>query len=204
MHCPLIFNSFASIPYTPSSHVRRYVYSLLLHFRCVVSFPLTLTPHRCAKPANHSTMQTPKTKMLHLSRDRLTYSFHFLCENKHLVWVPCAAVSLTTSKYLLVDASLHYPLHLQLLQHAAALLLLLLWRTFRSDEYSTGTEPLEDFQWASQLCVSFLLAVAGGCTMQAVLHLPNITLIAMLAVSLTILFNFVANLCSPYLSWSSN
>jgi hypothetical protein len=41
---------------------------------------------------------------------------------KLLVWALCAAISLSSSKHLLVDVGLHYPLHLHLLQLSAVTL----------------------------------------------------------------------------------
>lgn len=100
------------------------------------------------------------------------------------IWALCTGVSMYTSKLLLVDMNLHYPLHLHLLQLAIATLLVLVFSSPRHQytRLPTFTECTVIFG------ASCLMALSTGFNLQAILHFPNLTTLTMFSVGLRIRF----------------
>ncbi|KAJ5031213.1 hypothetical protein PSV08DRAFT_400022 [Bipolaris maydis] len=108
-----------------------------------------------------------------------------LQDHRHLVWLPCAATSLLTTRHLLVEANLHYPLQLYICQIVATAILVFishLWRKNDQKRNSEQEQPTRPIQ-ASLLVVAShaLQAVAALCITQAVLHTSNLPLLCMTA-----------------------
>lgn len=103
-------------------------------------------------------------------------------------WPLCAAASLASSKYLLVDAGLHYPFHLFLLQTIFAILLRVLelaccLKTLPGIPIET---PTRGYLLVASL-LSIIIASSSILTLQALLHFPNLATIAMLSVGFKLL-----------------
>lgn len=108
-------------------------------------------------------------------------------DHRQLAWLLCATTSLLTTRQLLVEANLHYPLQLYSCQIAATAILAfipLLWR--RNDqEHSDQGQPRRQLIQATFLTAASqcLQAVAALCITQAVLHTSNLPLLCMMTVS---------------------
>lgn len=96
------------------------------------------------------------------------------------IWTLCAATSMVTSKYLLVDLNFHYPLHLVILQLGAAGAITL---------YDNMTRRPRNVTAVARIPKSFDIALSGLevlsliLSAQAILHFPNLSTLAMLPVN---------------------
>jgi len=100
-------------------------------------------------------------------------------------WTACAAVSLLSTKYLLVDLNVHYPLHLHLIQLAATTLLTvqqLLPQELQLSSLDRGSYPAAG-GWMILIGVTSLMAASMILNLQAVLHFQNLPTLVMLSVS---------------------
>jgi hypothetical protein len=109
-------------------------------------------------------------------------------DHRQLAWLLCATTSLLTTRHLLVEGNLHYPLQLyscQIVATAIFAFLSRLWRRTgqeRSDQEQPRKQPIQaSLSVAASQC---LQAVAALCITQAVLHTSNLPLLCMMAVSL--------------------
>lgn len=94
-------------------------------------------------------------------------------------WTLCAAASLVTSKYILVDYNFHYPLHLVTIQVVATGAVALFGRY-------AGFENIivkENRSWQFIAMVNCLDALALALWTQTILHFPNLATLGMLPVT---------------------
>jgi hypothetical protein len=110
---------------------------------------------------------------------------HILCnlaaDQQPFLWALSAAVSLSSSKYLLVDEGLHCPLHLHLLQLGS----LTIWSVlgFVRQETCPPSSLLRSRRgFLLGIGLPGGMAVASGLLLQAILHFPNLATMAMLPV----------------------
>ena len=99
----------------------------------------------------------------------------------HYAWTLCAATSIVTSKYILVDFNYHYPLHLVMMQLVTAGAVTLLTRAAKSGgvvDPVAADENHPRLLFISNCLDASSLALAS----QAILHFPNISTLAMLPV----------------------
>ena len=100
------------------------------------------------------------------------------------IWAFCAATSLFTSKHLLVDVNLHYPMHLLLTQFAAATALALYFHlTPGIQTLRVRSRQLRTRDWALLIVSTCLTALSMPLTIQAILHFQNMSTLAMFPVS---------------------
>ncbi|KAF2707339.1 hypothetical protein K504DRAFT_384257 [Pleomassaria siparia CBS 279.74] len=102
------------------------------------------------------------------------------------VWTVCAAVSLWTSRYILVDSNLNYPLYLHVVQlgvtTVVALLQSLLLSGGSSDEEGQKRPSRSRvLEWLYLILVTSLMSGAMALNMQAVLHFSNLTTLVMMS-----------------------
>jgi hypothetical protein len=109
-----------------------------------------------------------------------------LQDYRQLAWLACATTSLLTTRHLLIERNLHYPLQLYITQIAATAVVAFVLYPWRSNIQETSehaqrrTQPL---QGALLLAASNLLqAVSAFCITQAVLHTSNLPLLCMITV----------------------
>ena len=99
-------------------------------------------------------------------------------------WAICASVSLSSSKYLLIDLNLHYPFLLHTLQLSFTVLLGTLELGLKGERLRS---PVSSTGCARTICLQLLeprlVAMPGVLLVQAILHFSNLATIAMLAVS---------------------
>lgn len=97
------------------------------------------------------------------------------------VWALCASLSMSSSKYILIDLGLYYPFHLHLLQLSTAVIPDAV-NLFRS----RAGQPLFPTDSRITLLLSLVLpgivATSSGLLLQAVLHFPNLATLSMLLV----------------------
>jgi len=98
------------------------------------------------------------------------------------VWTLCAAVSIGTTKYILVDLNFHYPLHLVIIQLVAAGTVTLCFRATRLENIITATNGTGNRSWLFGMTLSGLEALSLAFSTQAILHFPNLSTLAMLPV----------------------
>lgn len=98
-------------------------------------------------------------------------------------WAICASMSLSSSKYLLVDSNLHYPFRLYILQMSFTIML----STFGfclEEEQLLSLVPAT--ACARTICLRVLepglVAIPGMLGLQAILHFPNLATVGMLPV----------------------
>ncbi|KAH7138324.1 hypothetical protein B0J11DRAFT_12740 [Dendryphion nanum] len=111
------------------------------------------------------------------------------------VWAVCASVSIVTSKYLLVDLNFHFPLHLHIWQLMGVIAFtscnLLRHPLSPNERLFRLTGP----QWIFLVLLAVSIATSLIFSIEALLHYPNVTTIAMLSTipyipeSLMTLFN---------------
>jgi hypothetical protein len=110
-----------------------------------------------------------------------------LQDHRQLAWLLCATTSLLTTRHLLVERNIHYPLQLYLGQITATVviaLILHLWR--RKTREISGQERHSNRSWRQTLMLAAAHcseALSAYCTLQAVLHTANLPLLCMLIVS---------------------
>jgi hypothetical protein len=110
-----------------------------------------------------------------------------LQDHRQLAWLLCATTSLLTTRHLLIEENIHYPLQLYISQIAATVIITLglhPWR--RKTRETSGQERLSNRSWRQTLilaAVHCLEALSAYCTLQAVLHTANLPLLCMLIVS---------------------
>ncbi|KAF1956525.1 hypothetical protein CC80DRAFT_444984 [Byssothecium circinans] len=115
-------------------------------------------------------------------RSRLSHGFDTAERNRIPVWAVAATVSIITSRYLLVELNVHYPLHLHLLQLAAAGAITTV--DYLQQEPSHSTPSLRRTSWREWFpfaIIAALMAVATVFSVQAVLHAQNLPTMLMLA-----------------------
>jgi hypothetical protein len=101
----------------------------------------------------------------------------------HLPWALCAAVSVLSSKCLLLDIGFHYPYHLHLLQLSTVLIARLLQLVLtppklrRTLSTSASTRALQ-----STILHAGIMAASSICIGQAILHFRNLPTVVMLSV----------------------
>jgi hypothetical protein len=100
-----------------------------------------------------------------------------------LAWVLCTTLSISSSRYLLLDLGLHYPFCIHLLQlHAALLVTVLRPARFRKGMETVRSRSLSRGQFLRALLRSVLISLSGTLAMQAIMHFPNLATIVMLPV----------------------
>ena len=115
-----------------------------------------------------------------------------LQDHRWPIWLICSAVSLLSTRHLLIEQYLHYPLQLyinQLIATAAISLCLHSWPRSRKDQGAGEQERwVKTSRRGRSLVISvqyFAMAQSLICTMQAVLHFTNLPALVMLTVSWT-------------------
>lgn len=119
------------------------------------------------------------------------FQYQAVCERlqdyRQLVWLACAATSLLTTRHLLIENNLHYPLELFICQIAATAIVASFLHPWRSNvQEASGQEQRRKrtVQGAFLMVASTgLQAVSAFCTVQAVLHTSNLPLLCMITVS---------------------
>jgi hypothetical protein len=117
-------------------------------------------------------------------RSRLSHGLETVQSFRLSIWAVAATVSILSSRYLLVELNLHYPLHLHLLQLATA-------GAIASTDYlqhtaSSSVPSSKRTTWPDLFpfaIVATLMATAAVFSVQAVLHSQNLPTLIMLAVS---------------------
>lgn len=105
-------------------------------------------------------------------------------DRERCIWTLCAATSMITSKYLLVDLNFHYPLHLVILQLGAAGAITLYDNvTKRPRNMAAVARIPKSRPWLFNMAVSSLEALCLPLSTQAILHFPNLSTLAMLPVN---------------------
>lgn len=124
-----------------------------------------------------------------------------LQDHRQLAWLACATTSLLTTRHLLIERNLHYPLQLYASQIAATAILAFIthpWR--RSDQEVGGQEQWRKRPIQGTLLVAVsqcLQAVSALCITQAVLHTSNLPLLCMIVVSSASQITFHVELTFP-------
>lgn len=116
-----------------------------------------------------------------------------LQSRNRLVWTVSAILSLLTSRYLLVELNVHYPLHLHLIHLATAGIIAAI-SYFRSrQEPSTYTnEQLTASGWARLGLLAASMAISMILIVQAVLHFQNFPSLVILTVSIIVIVIVIA------------
>jgi hypothetical protein len=102
-------------------------------------------------------------------------------DQQPFLWALSAAISLSSSKYLLVDVGLHCPLHLHLL-HLGSLTLWSVLGFARQEACPPSSLVRSKPGFLLGVVLPGGMAVASGLVLQAILHFPNLATIAMLPV----------------------
>lgn len=109
-----------------------------------------------------------------------------LQDYRQLGWLACATTSLLTTRHLLIERNLHYPLQLYITQIAATALVAFLfhpWRPSAQHASEQDQRRKRPVQGGLLLAASNLLqAVSAFCIVQAVLHTSNLPLLCMITV----------------------
>lgn len=146
----------------------------------------SLSLHHSTMPATDGPERIDPDDILNCQRRSV---YEQIQDHKSLLWLPCATTSLLTTRHLLVESNLHYPLQLYSWQISATAFLALIshvWR--RYEQNSAEQEHLENRPVQATLLVAAshcLQAIAALCITQAVLHTSNLPLLYMVAVSLS-------------------
>lgn len=98
-------------------------------------------------------------------------------------WTVSAALSLLSSRYLLVDLNVHYPLHLHLVQLGAAATIATILHLRRRSASTGLSDETSRPRWSVFVVLAALMASATIFSLQAVLHIQNLPTLAMLTVS---------------------
>lgn len=107
-------------------------------------------------------------------------------------WTLCAAASIVTSKFILVDFNFHYPLHLVIIQLVAAGAITLFGKAGSLENIVGTTIVSVNHPWLFSTMLNCLDALSLAFSTQAILHFPNLPTLAMLSVN---------NLLNLYLNW---
>jgi len=102
-------------------------------------------------------------------------------------WTPCAAISLVTSKYILVDYDFHYPLHLVIIQVVTTGVIALFGRAAGFENTLSTRIVNENRSWQFIAIVNCLDALALTFWTQTILHFPNLATLGMLLVSISLI-----------------
>jgi hypothetical protein len=124
---------------------------------------------RCNTAGSHANELSIKHKALHLL-------------NKCL-WIICASTSALTSRSLLVDLNFHFPAHLCLLQVVASFGVSYLysqWVAITEESAEIGTLKRNGLLLH---VTCFFMAMNVVLLPQAILHVPNASMLAMISVS---------------------
>lgn len=109
---------------------------------------------------------------------------NFLCTPSQLVWLLCAAVSVSSSKHILCNLSLHYPAHLFMLQLCITLVLSITDTLLHAtSSYQKWLLLKASEQYYRGLLPSCLLSLSYFLILQALLHTRNAVYIALGSVS---------------------
>lgn len=109
-------------------------------------------------------------------------------ENHRLVWLVCASISLLSTRNLLVENNVHYPLQLYTIAFVTATAYVLCLHRFTGVAQGTGeVEERRKTTVPGTLLVAVAQCLAASsmlCMMQAILHFTNLPVLVMLTVSL--------------------
>lgn len=106
-------------------------------------------------------------------------------ERPTATWLICATISLLSSKYLLVELNVHYPLYLHLLHLVTATLLTIISRLRqRSKRPHTLADRPSISGWILLVVLAGMMVLAMACTMQAILHFQNLPTVVILSVGI--------------------
>lgn len=105
-----------------------------------------------------------------------------------VAWTLCAAASIVTSKYILVDCNYHYPFHLVLMQVLAIAAVALLGRAVGVNHLVPTSIIKENRDWGWIATVDCLEGLSLAFWIQAILHFPNLATLGMLPVRISPLF----------------
>jgi hypothetical protein len=109
-----------------------------------------------------------------------------LQDYRQLGWLLCATTSLLSTRHLLVERNLHFPLQLYITQIAATALVAFFlhpWKPSVRETSGQESRRKRPVQGALLLAASNLLqAVSAFCIVQAVLHTSNLPLLCMITV----------------------
>jgi hypothetical protein len=112
--------------------------------------------------------------------------FHRLQDHRQLAWLLCATTSLLTTRHLLIEENIHYPLQLYISQISATAIITLGLHPWRRKTRETGGQERHgNRSWRQTLipaAVHCVEALSAYCTLQAVLHTANLPLLCMLIV----------------------
>ncbi|KAF2869135.1 hypothetical protein BDV95DRAFT_112948 [Massariosphaeria phaeospora] len=128
--------------------------------------------------AEEMEIEEPKAQRSH---NRLQGLFDAIRSHPRYVWTLCAGLSLLSSKYLLVDLNVHFPLHLHLLQLATTALLSLSLSTRRHQTSAEAAKRPTVVGWLFLVVLASLMAASTAMTTQAILHFQNMPTLVMLS-----------------------
>jgi hypothetical protein len=121
-------------------------------------------------------------------KDDLGRSQKFLYVLNMCLWTGCASTSILASRNLLVNSNFHYPTHLFFLQVIACIVFsnlyswcLAAWAEPEEVESTQGSGLLHNF-------ACLLMASSAAIFPHVVLHLPNISMLAMVSVRSSAIF----------------
>jgi hypothetical protein len=104
-----------------------------------------------------------------------------------LVWIVCAITSLLTTRNLLIEKNLHYPLQLYISQIAATAIIALClysWRRKIQGSDGQGRQKTRSILGTAMVVALHCLeSLSMWCVMQAVMHTANLPLLPMMVVS---------------------
>jgi hypothetical protein len=110
-----------------------------------------------------------------------------LQDHGQLAWLLCATTSLLTTRHLLIERNIHYPLQLYISQISATALINLglhTWRRKSRETSAQGQQSNKSWRQTPILAaIHSLEALSAYCTLQVVLHTANLPLLCMLIVS---------------------
>jgi hypothetical protein len=108
-------------------------------------------------------------------------------EHRRLVWIVCATTALLTTRNLLIERNLHYPLQLYISQISATAitaLCLYSWRRKIPEGDGHGRRKTRSILGtAIVVALHCLESLSMWCVMQAVMHTANLPLLPMIVVS---------------------
>jgi hypothetical protein len=109
-------------------------------------------------------------------------SFQAVGRTSRYAWTCCASMSLLTSRYILVDLNLHYPFHLLLIHLVAALSLDVYFQRSRKNSTNKACRQSLARERALRATSVVLMALSMPFTVQAILHMPSLSTLAMFPV----------------------
>ncbi|KAF2641348.1 hypothetical protein P280DRAFT_468980 [Massarina eburnea CBS 473.64] len=116
-------------------------------------------------------------------RSRLSHGFDTVQAFRLPVWAVAATISILSSRYLLIELNVHYPLHLHLLQLAVTGAITAADYLQQDPSYSTPSLRRTSWRkWLPFAVIAAVMATATVCSIQAILHSQNLPTLIMLAV----------------------